>query len=254
MQISAEILMAYADGELDETTAAQVDLAIRDDAQLAARVAAHRALRERLQTAFAEDLHEPVPQRLVDAAHRSRMADGGVPAAAAFGGSRARARRRWWRAPLPLAVAASVGLGIGIGVFIWRSSGERLQRNAQGALVADARLAHALSHELSGPGGTSGVDVVLSFVSRNGEYCRAFRLTGSEPRSGLACRRGAHWRIDALARAVGGQGRDSGYRTAGSSLPPAVLRAIQSRRVGQPLDRAGEMAARDRGWSAPPRH
>lgn len=254
MEISADLLMAYADGELDAATAAQVEAALRDDAELAARVAAHRALRERLRAAFAADLQEPVPQRLVDAVQRTAPVAGGALAGAAPGTRRARASRRWWRSPLPLAVAAGfLGLGIGIAVLMQHLSGDRLYRGVPGALVAEGGLARALSDDLSGPGAAGGVDVVLSFVSRTGEYCRAFRITGSAPRSGVACRNGAQWRIEALARSHGEAGQDAGYRTAGSSLPPAVLQAIQTRLADQPLDRAGEIAARDRGWRAVPR-
>lgn len=246
MQITAELLMAYADGELDAAAAAAVEAAMRDDAGLAAQVAEHRALRARLQAAFAGDLLEPVPGRLLEAARRTPAA-GVSPAGAA-----ARAHRRWWRSPLPLAAAASLVLGVGIGLVVWHASGRLLHRTAHGTPVASGRLAHALSHDLSGPGGTGGVDVILSFVDRSGEYCRAFRIAGRVPRSGVACRGAAQWRIAALARAPGEPGRESGYRTAGSSLPPAVLQAIQSRIVGQPLDRAGERAARARDWA--PRH
>ena len=255
MEITADLLMAYADGELDAATAARVEAAVRADADLAARVAAHRALRERLQVAFAADLHEPVPQRLVDAVQCTAPLRGSRFAGAALGTGRARAARRWWRAPLPLAVAASlVALGLGIAILMADFGGVRPPRGAGGGLVADAGLARALSDDLSGPGGAGGVDVVLSFLSRTGEYCRVFRFTGRTPRSGVACRGAAQWRVEVLARSRGDQGRDGGYRTAGSSLPPAVLQAIQARLVGQPLDRAGEIAARDRGWRVAARH
>jgi hypothetical protein len=42
----------------------------------------------------------------------------------------------------------------------------------------------------------------------------------------------------------------SQYRTAGSSLPPAVLSAVQAQISGEPLDRAAEIVAREHGWRA----
>jgi anti-sigma factor RsiW len=64
--IDDEILMAYADGELDATQAAQIEQAMQTDAGIAARVAQHRALRAQLQGSFAAVLSEPVPQRLLN--------------------------------------------------------------------------------------------------------------------------------------------------------------------------------------------
>ncbi len=231
MQISEEVLMAYADDELEAPAAAQVEAAIREDPELGARVAAHRALRARLQTAFAGDLAEPVPRRLIDAARMRRA-------------------RSLWRSPLPLAAAASLVIGTGVGYIMWHPSGVILRENTRGALVADGRLAHALSDHLAGAGAPDGVDIVLSFLSKSGAYCRTFRIARRTASAGLACRNGTNWRIDVLARSSEGAGADSAYRTAGSSLPPAVLNAIQARIVDQPLDRAGEIAARRRGWKA----
>ena len=44
MHFSDETLMAYADGELDPATGAQVEAAMAGDAAMAGRVARHRAM------------------------------------------------------------------------------------------------------------------------------------------------------------------------------------------------------------------
>lgn len=250
MEFIEEALMAYADGELDAATAARVEAAIGGDSRIAERIVAHRAVRARLQAAYAADLRDPVPQRLVDAAMRSPPSRDSsvVPLDAA----RKRRIGASWRPALPLAAAASLMLGVGIGFLAWHSSGPLLGENARGAVVANGRLAHALSSELSRPGARGGIDMVLSFVDKSGAYCRAFRIAGADAPAGLACRRGAQWGIDVLAPSAVDQGTDSGYRTAGSSLPPAVLQTVQSQIADQPLDRAGEIAARGRGWKKAP--
>lgn len=253
MTITEETLMAYADGELDAAAAAQVEAAVRGDPRLAARLAEHRALRARLHAAFGPELAEPVPQRLVDAAMRPAGTPQDPPRVVALDAARLRRVRAWWRSPLPLAAAASLVLGIGVGFVVWHSPGAMLRENAQGSLVADGRLARALSNELAGAGAPGGVDIGLSFLSKSGAYCRTFRIARNPAPAGLACRSGAQWRVDMLAQSIGEAGTESGYRTAGSSLPPAVLQAVQSRIADQPLDRAGEIAARGRGWQAPPR-
>jgi anti-sigma factor RsiW len=65
---SDETLMAFADGELDATTRAAVDAAMREDPEVAKRVAQHRALRAKLQLAYASELDEAPPERLLAAA------------------------------------------------------------------------------------------------------------------------------------------------------------------------------------------
>ena len=68
MTISEEILMAYADGELDAATRASVEAAMQEDPEIRKRVAGHRALRETMRGAFSAVLDEPVPDRLIQAA------------------------------------------------------------------------------------------------------------------------------------------------------------------------------------------
>lgn len=73
MTPSDDILMAYADGELDPKTRAEVEDAMAADPRIAGRVAAHRALRNRVRAGFDSVLEETVPERLVAAARaRSR--------------------------------------------------------------------------------------------------------------------------------------------------------------------------------------
>jgi hypothetical protein len=45
----------------------------------------------------------------------------------------------------------------------------------------------------------------------------------------------------------------SEYRTASSSLPPAIATSVEEQISGEPLDRTGEIAARKAGWLAAPR-
>ena len=64
MKYSDEILMAYADGELEEPRRSEVEHAVRADPALAAIVERHRALRRDVFSAFAGVLDEPVPPQL----------------------------------------------------------------------------------------------------------------------------------------------------------------------------------------------
>ena len=65
MTFSDQTLSAYADGELDAATGAALEAAMATDPELARRVERQRALRARVQDAFAPVLAEPVPERLL---------------------------------------------------------------------------------------------------------------------------------------------------------------------------------------------
>ena len=239
MTISDETLMAYADGELDAAAQAAVERAMQTDPQIEQRVAQHRALRRRVQSAYAADLSEGVPERLLAAARGSpRLRPTKVVSAG-------------WHTSL--ALAASLIVGVGLGFFLWGRSQSPLTLNAGGAWVARGSLAQALSNQLAAEQSrTAAVQVELSFLAKSGEYCRAFSLAGAASAAGVACRHDGEWQVQALAQGPGA-GRDSEYRTAGSGLSAPVLRSVEGLIAGEPLDQAGERAARERGWKSPQR-
>lgn len=110
--------------------------------------------------------------------------------------------------------------------------------NGQGMLRAHGKLDTALNVQLgSGVQPRGNLRMGVSFVGRDGQYCRAFELGTA---SSLACRAGAGWNLVVL---VEGPGRQNG----GMAAP--VLAAIDARALGPALDAAAERAAAARGWS-----
>jgi hypothetical protein len=198
-------------------------------------------------------LDEPVPDRLIDAA-RGRTA---APTSAVANLSLAReaARRKNSAAPRrwqPAAMAASLLLGLGLGFLAWHGSRSSLiQPGADGGLIAGATLAEALSTHLSDDRSAERVAVTgLSFRNKSGDYCRTFSLTGTDASSGLACREGTDWRIKALAQSPRIAANSGNYRTAASEDSPAIRAAVEGSIDGEPLDHAGEIAARQARWAA----
>jgi hypothetical protein len=252
MTFSDEILMAYADGELQEPQRSLVDAAVRADPALAAIVERHRALRAQVFDAFSGVLDEALPARLeavgtnkvlfLDAARNARTR---AAAAAAPAPASARAPRSAW--PRWGALAATLVVGVLAG-SLWfdgaaGDAGAYFSADAGGRLVARGQLAGALSRQLaSDPAPSSPVRIGVSFATRDGGYCRSFSVGAS---AGLACRDGEAWRIPVLSEgAVGG----GDYRQAASATPEAVLSAIDERIAGTSMNAAAERAARERGW------
>jgi|HubBroStandDraft_1064217.scaffolds.fasta_scaffold00031_55 hypothetical protein len=257
MTISDETLMAYADGELDAAARAAVESAMRSDPQIEKRLIQHQALRRRVQTAYSAELSEAVPERLLMAARGVPSQPGGrnvvnlQEARAAMERSAPRApssRPRWQSVG---ALAASLMLGVAVGFFMWGRSPSPFVVGPGGALVARGPLAQALSNQLaSEQSPSSSVRVEVSFLAKSGEYCRTFSLSADEASpSGLACRHGDEWQVQTFAGepAAGGS---SDYRTAGSGLPASILKSVEGQIAGEPLDQAGEKAARARGWKS----
>jgi hypothetical protein len=250
MSISEEMLMAYADGEVDAATRASIEAAMRDDPEIRKRVARERALREAMQGAFSSVLDEPVPERLLAAA-RGRI---GAPArnvvdlAGARGAAAAKASGglRWQ----PAAMAASLLMGLALGYFGWHGSNTLVRSSAGGGITASAALAEALSNQLSADRSPGRVATTgLSFRTKSGGYCRTFALAGADASSGLACREGNDWKIKVLAQSPPASDSSS-YRPAASADSPAVRAAVEESIDGEPLDQAGEIAARRSGWAA----
>lgn len=224
-----EQVAAFADGELTGAEHDAVAAAVAADPNLAARVAVHRALRDRLGAHYAPILEQPVPDRL--AALLEAQPEGGVV-------SFAQARTRWglpttvrrWAPLWGAALAASLVL-----VVVLPRGGE-----APSDVYAGAELAQALDTQLSGEAGDTRV--LLSFADTGGDLCRVYSGAGA---SGIACRDRSGWRIERTATGLSAQGTD--YRQAGSD-ESALLAAAQDMASGGAFDAAAERAARARGW------
>lgn len=240
MNITDELLMAYADGEVDDATRDQIERALAADASLRAKVEQHRALRKQLSAAFDPVLSEPVPDRL-----KNLAAGGASNTVADLSQAREARRTRFLQQPTAwMSLAASVVLGVAIGFFGLGERGAMIVTGANG-LVASGGLADALAKNLSADSNSAGVHIGISFLAKSGEYCRSFAVTEGAF-AGFACRDQDAWRIRMLAPARVSETGD--FRTASSAMPESVLNEIGEVMQGEALDADEEAKARDRGW------
>jgi hypothetical protein len=252
--ISDETLMAYADGEADAATRAQVEAAMREDPDVGRRVARHRALRDAIRGAGASVLDERVPERLIAAARGREPGAGAVVDLSQAREAAIRNAPKFLRGWQPAAMAASLLVGLALGYLGWHGSAALIQANSSGGLVAGAALAEALSTQLSDDRSPARVVTAgLSFRAKTGDYCRTFALTGADTSSGLACHEASGWSIKVLAQSPSAASATQ-FRPAGSELSPAIRATIEGSIEGEPLDHAGEVAARQAGWVATPAH
>jgi hypothetical protein len=249
MKLSDEMLMAYADGEVDDVLRAQIEAAIALDPQLAAAVEQHRRLRMQLRHAFDDTLHEPIPDRLLAALGTTGTS--GEPASNVIdlaGAASARHRAGWhWGLREWGALAATFVIGVSLG-FALLPRGSDIVATGHGELLARGVLATALSNQLAGTQhGDEPVQIGLSFTTHAGDICRTFAVRG-EHLAGMACRATDGWRVDLLTAAEVDSAAETTYRQAGSSVPAVVLALVDQQIIGAPFDAAAEAQARQSGW------
>lgn len=231
MNISDNLIAAFADGELDAAETARVEAAIAADPALAEKVAAHRALRQLLARHYAPIAEAAVP------AHLAQMLAQKTDSAEVVSFAAERQRRglaplvRRWVPIAGPALAASLVLAL------WQP----WQKGAPDGYVGGP-LATALDTQLVGTqDAASDTRILVSFEREGGGLCRAWR--GADV-GGIACRDANGWKVEQQFALGGAQ--SSEFRQAGSEAD--LLAAAQDMAAGAALDAAGERSARDRNW------
>lgn len=234
MTIDPEMLMAYVDGELDLVSAKRVEKAAAGDPELAAEIARHRALRDRLRREFDPLASAAPPEAMVALLRDSAKVTDLHP-------------KRRKRAPLLRwataggAVAAALALGIVIGQSVPGADGFATRG---GTLVARGETARALDTQLAAASPDAATRILLSFRNAEGHYCRAFE---TRAQAAIACREGGDWQVRSL-RAVD-TAQTTQYRQAGSGSA-ALMAEAQEMMAGEPLDATAERAAIAGKWGA----
>jgi negative regulator of sigma E activity len=246
MTFDDETLGAYVDGELDQTTGAEIEAAMATDAVLAARIDKARRLKALLGGAFASVTAEPTSERFM------RVVAGEPSPTSAeiirFQGkpqTKAKATKPKPTKPVSQQAGSGAGLwtmaaclaaGVILGVIApWKTTTET-------TLSPNRAVTVALNRQAPGPS-AGPVRIGLSFKAKDGAYCRTFQAGAT---AGLACREGQAWAVRAAAPAA--VATDTAYRTASSETPQAVLDAVDAMIQGAPLDAQAEAKARKAGW------
>lgn len=239
MAVDDSTLLAWLDGELPATDAAQVAAAVAADPELQALAAAHRALAGRLRAGFDAVLAEPVPARLIAATTAPAATVTDLAAVRAARAAQASAPPRRWL-PQFAALAASLAIGLLVGRATLDQAAPGLVVTGPAGMQAGAVLEVALNDQLAAAPVAGPVRVALSFRDGQGRVCRSWQAAAQE---GIACRAGSGWVITAaLARAPEAGG---GYRMAAG---PGIAALVDGMIAGEPFDAAQEQAARAGGW------
>lgn len=241
-------LMAYADGELAEDRASELDQALAEDAGLSERLALFIDTRTIAQEAFEPMLQQPVPDHLVQhvraleaAQKQSTPAVHDTVVSFPTRQTPQPVQSPVWKLPL----AASLALAVGLGTGLMFSPADGTSVGIEIATLTDARIIAALDAV------PSGEDVLLDTGERiapiatffDGEQtlCREFELDRADGVTivSVACQRTGQWDVQLAIAAAGAT--DTGYAPA-SSLE-ALDAYLSASSAGDPLDPAAEAAA-----------
>jgi anti-sigma factor RsiW len=158
---SDETLIAYLDGALAEDERARIAAQLEHDPDLRLRAQRLSESATVLRAAFDEVLREPIPDRLIAAAHGGSSANV-VSLAARVRRSMATGRRWWIGVPLAASLAGLM-VGAGLGYFAGDEQGTTAAEEAQAKLASGSWLdSIAGYHKLfvnAGPNDASLADV-----------------------------------------------------------------------------------------------
>lgn len=244
LHLSDEILMAFADGELEEPVANSVEQAMAGDPAVAKRIADFLRSRRLVRSAFPEETAAEVPAALRAAvqAQIDRLERPASPKRPTRLQTKVRAGFAG-RPAITLVLAASVaGLAIATASYlVGRQNSLPIQGAGPIALLGDPQLSRVLSDSPSGqeqdlPFGR--VRVISTFRMANGALCREFKLQASSGTSdAVACRDGG-WKITfAVAEATA----PGAYVPSGGA--DLIESYLQNAGAGEPLLDAAEIEA-----------
>ncbi len=183
-EIDLELLMAYADNELDEEQRAKVEAIIAKDPEAASMVARFRETRGQLGESFNHILDQPVPENLIDTIRNHKPKTTIIP----FRSTRIPSFASNW---ISHALAASLALIIGItaGAMIFDKPMDK-----QSSITAAEMLQHTLESQPTGKKIATNdmkesVTPVLTFSTSTGQICREYeRQVDTNQFIGVACR------------------------------------------------------------------
>jgi len=251
-KFSDEMLMRFADGELDAEEMAVVEKAMESDDDLVARVAMFIETKAAAQAAFGPLLEEQVPQALkaavesMVAAKKADAARGREEQSTVVAmGSRPPVTRtpvRQWTLPLAASIVAAVVGGL---AGYWAGAGDdRRSTGLSVAGVVDAGLAEALATIPAGQETTLAPDsnfrAIATFRNAASEVCREFEVDAADRSTviSVACHAPDGWQVSFVVAAPASA---DGYAPASSTEAlDAYLSAIEA---GEPLSSEEEGAA-----------
>lgn len=246
LHFSDEILMAFADGELDDQVAAAVEKAMASDLNIAKRVAGFLRSRHLIRSAFSSQTEADVPSELlaavqaqIDRFERNAAQPITVGREQAQTLQSAPAAGRW---TLGTALAAGLAaIAIATGGYLVGRQGVQPSSSGPIAQLVTPEIGRALSEIPSGQDHALSVGrmrVISTFRMPDGSLCREFRLQAPTGDSNAVACRDRDWVITFAVTSAEAKG--SYVPSGGADLTTSYL---QNAGAGEPILGSDEIAA-----------
>jgi hypothetical protein len=238
MQIDDEILMAFADGELDAARATMVRETLAKDAVLRERLERLQETDGLLRAALppSADIPERFENLLRPATNIVQM-----PVQ--------RRSARAWAVPAGTAIAAGFAT-LMFANMLTSGATSWLRQTGDGVAIAGSVEAAAImtpSGELA-KAGELNIRPIMSFVADDGRACRELHVRDKDMAARIvACRNADEWRIEALASMPANEFADK-YHPAGVKKDPVIDAAYARLGIKTMLDTTAESQAIARKW------
>lgn len=249
MKYDDKTLSAYIDGELPKRELAAIGADVKADPLLRARIARLKGADQTVRAAYADVIDEAPPERLLQSFK-------GLGAPRRPPSFLARATSYW-----PAALAASVALVIGY------YGASQFQAGPQAFAVAknDFRVLGVISdghamfesfetgqsaqiYDVAGQDALK-VELVLSFKSVGGDFCREFlAYRSADAFHGVACKADESWTVRIAVKTPAEIDPSVGYETAATDLDTVISDYVARSMSGEALDLDQEKAVIAKGW------
>ncbi len=237
--------MAHVDGELEPAEDAKVAAMLASDPSASKRAEAMRELNGLLREAYEGALKEPVPDALMEAVDRRRARQPGFRLGRLFEG---------FLAPgLAHATAAGllIAMGGATGVWLYGGTPEESDSEMLATVLESGRSGAPISIDTNG----GQITPLLTFVHRDGRYCRQFEdLHDGLTTYGVACRNDAGaWQLELMVHTdlwdvPADERRGPEYQLASGPLDRFLDEALEAAMPEPPLEPEAEDKLINGGW------
>ncbi|MEZ5743176.1 MAG: hypothetical protein R3D89_05460 [Sphingomonadaceae bacterium] len=228
-----ERIAAFLDGALDDAELAAFKAELERDPALAAEVERMMGNDALLREAFAGPVEQGVDDALLA---RMGLAEEDHPAAPLAANDNPPFWRRW-QVPLGGAIAAALALTL---IFTTQ----------QGAGF-DAALDGTPSGQIAALDGGQELKPLLTFRAGDGRFCREFSIGKDDAGgTGIACRSGNSWQVEALDKGATELARGSEIALASGEDGAGLDAAYERLQAGDPLGAERESALISGDWQA----
>lgn len=249
MTISDEKLSAFIDGELPDSEMAAISAKLHDDTQMAERLAALAEANNKVVSAYAPIVDEPVPERILKMLQPvSDAPTESVGNVVRIDTAKSKPRQRNWLAALAASLTLALGYWMGLG-----DDANNFDEQWVGTITAAHPLFNVLEQTPSAtivtlPGrGKITAKPILSFKSRSGDYCREYQTQSKVSATrGVACRKETVWEVVMVSK-TGVDGGD-GYRTASGYSDKHIEQLVDEMMLDVPLGAEEERTLLSQQW------